>query len=68
MALQLSNSDHVQQDQDGNVIHYSPLNDRDYGSLICWARNDIGEQTEPCVYRVFQGGILFGGLGYVRLG
>lgn len=39
-----------------SVISYSPQSDRDYGSLICWARNVIGEQREPCVYRIFLGG------------
>ncbi|XP_046444783.1 hemicentin-1-like isoform X3 [Daphnia pulex] len=38
-----------------SVISYSPQSDRDYGSLICWARNVIGEQREPCVYRIFLG-------------
>lgn len=41
---------------DGSVISYSPQSDRDYGTLLCWARNDIGEQREPCVYRIFLGG------------
>lgn len=39
-----------------SVISYSPQSERDYGSLICWARNEIGEQREPCVYRIFLGG------------
>lgn len=38
-----------------SVFSYSPQSDRDYGSLLCWARNDIGEQREPCVYRIFLG-------------
>ncbi|EFX71288.1 hypothetical protein DAPPUDRAFT_60346 [Daphnia pulex] len=38
-----------------SVISFSPQSDRDYGSLICWARNVIGEQREPCVYRIFLG-------------
>ena len=36
---------------------YSPQADREYGSLLCWARNDIGEQLEPCIFYVFQGGM-----------
>ncbi|EFX71285.1 hypothetical protein DAPPUDRAFT_60359 [Daphnia pulex] len=38
-----------------SVISFSPQSDRDYGSVICWARNVIGEQREPCVYRIFLG-------------
>ena len=41
--------------QQGSVFSYSPHSDRDYGSLLCWARNDIGEQRDPCVYRIFLG-------------
>ncbi|EFX82716.1 hypothetical protein DAPPUDRAFT_48816 [Daphnia pulex] len=41
--------------QQGSVFSYSPQSDRDYGSLLCWARNDIGEQRDPCVYRIFLG-------------
>ncbi|XP_057377769.1 uncharacterized protein LOC130699475 [Daphnia carinata] len=38
-----------------SVLSYTPQSDRDYGSLICWARNAVGEQREPCVYRIFAG-------------
>lgn len=57
LHVQLSNLEHIHQEQEGSVIRYSPQHDRDYGSLICWATNEIGEQRDPCVYRVFQGGI-----------
>uniref|UniRef100_A0A0P4Y268 Sidestep protein n=1 Tax=Daphnia magna TaxID=35525 RepID=A0A0P4Y268_9CRUS len=50
-------SSHVEEGADAldRVFSYSPQSDRDYGSLLCWARNDIGEQREPCVYRIFLG-------------
>ncbi len=33
-------------------LQYSPLTDLDYGSLQCWATNQIGSQKVPCVYHV----------------
>ncbi|XP_061388560.1 uncharacterized protein LOC133323652, partial [Musca vetustissima] len=28
----------------------------DYGTLLCWASNEIGDQTEPCVYTIAPAG------------
>ncbi|KAI5706645.1 hypothetical protein M8J76_003360 [Diaphorina citri] len=31
---------------------YTPLSERDYGTLACWGRNVIGQQLEPCTFQV----------------
>ena len=31
---------------------YTPIGHKDYGSLICWAVNDVGRQQVPCVFQV----------------
>ncbi|XP_058808984.1 hemicentin-2-like [Phymastichus coffea] len=31
---------------------YTPLSERDYGALSCWARNAIGKQAQACLYQV----------------
>lgn len=33
-------------------LNYTPVTDLDYGTLQCWAANDIGRQKEPCVFQV----------------
>ncbi|KAK6621428.1 hypothetical protein RUM44_001235 [Polyplax serrata] len=33
-------------------LMYTPLIERDYGTLACWGRNDIGRQGEPCVFQI----------------
>lgn len=33
-------------------LNYTPVSDLDYGTLQCWAQNDIGRQKEPCVFQV----------------
>ncbi|XP_044744703.1 nephrin-like isoform X3 [Coccinella septempunctata] len=31
---------------------YKPVTALDYGTLLCWGKNEIGVQTEPCVYYI----------------
>ncbi|CAK1553335.1 unnamed protein product [Leptosia nina] len=39
------------------VIHGLPnIDDEDLGWLACWARNDIGNQREPCLFRIMPAG------------
>lgn len=35
---------------------YTPKNERDFGTLACWAKNAIGKQTEPCLFQVVPAG------------
>lgn len=37
---------------------YTPKNEREYGTLACWARNSIGKQSEPCLFQVVPAGKL----------
>jgi hypothetical protein len=32
--------------------NYRPSTDQESGQVLCWASNDLGEQTEPCVFHV----------------
>lgn len=38
---------------------YTPLTPLDYGTLMCWASNEFGKQTVPCVYQVIAAGKCF---------
>ena len=31
-----------------SVVDYVPRTSLDYGSLLCWAQTEVGEQTRPC--------------------
>ncbi|XP_069935616.1 nephrin-like [Cherax quadricarinatus] len=31
---------------------YTPVTHLDYGSLLCWASNDVGSQLKPCIYHI----------------
>ncbi|XP_047738720.1 uncharacterized protein LOC108680637 [Hyalella azteca] len=35
-----------------SILHYTPTSPSDYGTLLCSAKNVIGEQQEPCVISV----------------
>lgn len=37
-------------------FRYTPSSERDYGTLTCWGRNNIGRQVEPCVYQLVPAG------------
>ncbi|XP_055382448.1 uncharacterized protein LOC129612717 [Condylostylus longicornis] len=39
-------------DRSRSIAHYTPMTEHDYGTLLCWASNEIGDQTEPCVYTI----------------
>ncbi|XP_022914066.1 nephrin-like isoform X5 [Onthophagus taurus] len=43
---------HVFNDGATSNAIYTPMTEPDYGTLMCWGRNEIGIQKEPCVYYI----------------
>ena len=45
---------------DGNgtvsLFSYRPERELDYGTLMCWSRNAVGEQQKPCVFHIIAAG------------
>lgn len=39
-----------------SILHYTPIMDQDYGTLTCVGQNEVGEQTNPCVFQVILAG------------
>lgn len=39
-----------------STITFTPSSQRDYGTLLCWAKNSWGTQKPPCVYHVIPAG------------
>lgn len=37
-------------------VNYTPMNELDYGTLLCWANNSIGVQARPCVFHIVAAG------------
>lgn len=36
--------------------HPSYLQEQDYGTIMCWADNAVGQQREPCVFHLIAAG------------
>lgn len=43
-------------DRSKSVASYTPKNEIDYGTLSCWASNEVGDQKRPCVFHVIPAG------------
>ncbi|PRD25200.1 UNVERIFIED_CONTAM: hypothetical protein NCL1_41588 [Trichonephila clavipes] len=37
-------------------LNYSPLTGNGYGTLLCWGRNSMGTQKEPCLVNIVMAG------------
>lgn len=37
-------------------LTYTPLNNKDYGTLMCSAGNEVGRQREPCIFHIILAG------------
>ncbi|KAH8306629.1 hypothetical protein KR044_001136, partial [Drosophila immigrans] len=35
-----------------SILKYTPVTDQDYGTLSCWAANEVGTQQHPCLFQV----------------
>lgn len=40
-----------------SIFQYTPVTDQDYGTVSCWAHNEVSEQTVPCLYQVVLAGM-----------
>ena len=53
-----------------NIILISPHHELDYGTILCWAENQLGVQDEPCSFHIIPAGknrILDPGIIFSRL-
>ncbi|XP_069936889.1 nephrin-like [Cherax quadricarinatus] len=39
-----------------SMLDYTPMSPRDYGTLSCWATNEVGTQADPCRFTVIEAG------------
>ena len=52
-------------DRTVSKLNYTPETDEDYGTLGCWAKNDIGYSKQPCLYQITAVGMLSHILGSI---
>ncbi|XP_055701884.1 nephrin-like isoform X1 [Phlebotomus papatasi] len=39
-------------DRAKSIMHYTPMTEQDYGTLLCWGSNELGFQLEPCIFTI----------------
>ncbi|CAH1104103.1 unnamed protein product [Psylliodes chrysocephalus] len=39
-----------------STLSYNPVNEMDYGTVMCWASNLAGKQQEPCIFHIIPAG------------
>lgn len=39
-----------------SVLKYTPSTELDYGTLSCWADNQVGSQSKPCLFQLVAAG------------
>lgn len=48
-------------------VNYTPMNELDYGTLLCWANNSVGYQAQPCVFHILPAGWLAHNTSHISL-
>ncbi|XP_065167527.1 uncharacterized protein [Atheta coriaria] len=43
---------HVATEKTRSTAAYTPMTELDYGTLLCWGKNEIGVQKDPCVFYI----------------
>lgn len=39
------------------TLQFRPEMEAEFGTVACWASNDVGRQREPCLFRFYPAGI-----------
>ena len=39
-----------------SVLSYQAQSEMDYGSVLCWAQNELGKQRKPCIFHLMPAG------------
>ena len=39
-----------------SVLTFTPTRTLEYGTLMCWSENAVGQQREPCVFHIIAAG------------
>lgn len=47
---------HIARTGTSSVVSYTPMTELDYGTLLCYASNRVGQQRVPCVFHIIAAG------------
>lgn len=49
-------ANHIARSGTSSIVTYIPITELDYGTLLCFASNKIGQQRIPCVFHIIAAG------------
>lgn len=50
---------HTEKNGTTSKLTYTPRTDKDYGTLMCSASNEVGRQRKPCIFHIILAGRLY---------
>lgn len=42
--------------EQASTLTYTPVKEMDFGTIMCWADNVVGQQKEPCIFHLIAAG------------
>ncbi|XP_014240032.1 nephrin-like [Cimex lectularius] len=54
-SIEIPNS-HYTSEPNHSVASFSPSTEHDFGTLLCWAKNQLGTMRHPCAYHIIPAG------------
>ncbi len=49
-------SNYIKSNGTKSVLTFTPIRTLEYGTLMCWSYNSVGEQKTPCVFHIIAAG------------
>ncbi|CRK98676.1 CLUMA_CG011994, isoform A [Clunio marinus] len=55
-TFEMPQSDYRIHSSQASTLSYTPVKEVDFGTILCWADNVVGQQKEPCVFHLIAAG------------
>jgi len=52
-------SNYIKSNGTKSILTFTPIRTLEYGTLMCWSYNSVGEQKTPCVFHIIAAGKYF---------
>ncbi|CAO1408851.1 unnamed protein product [Diamesa tonsa] len=55
-TFEMPQNDYRIHSSQASTLSYTPVKELDFGTILCWADNVVGQQKEPCVFHLIAAG------------
>ncbi|KAL7033601.1 hypothetical protein ACKWTF_007650 [Chironomus riparius] len=55
-TFEMPQSDYRIHSSQASTLSYMPVKEMDFGTILCWANNAVGQQKDPCVFHLIAAG------------